>query len=276
MKKITLALLACSALLTASSGHDHGHGKTSEQATLQTFTNDIIDNTTQVEFANSDKKMGATAIVGVGDEHNVLDLALRYQPINHLGFDIRLPIVDNEVTDENGIGDFSASANLHFGKFSDTMGTNIFTFRYKSTSGDEEKGLGSGADAYTVTYTMANDLSSHIRFYLLGTYTFNSDDDSDSKNVIEYEDAYAGMLGLSYESTVSTNTKVTYFEQDIPGGADTLTVADFWLEFSTKKIVPNVPMALGVKIPIVSEYDKDLIDLDKTYLFYFSMSSFFF
>jgi len=268
MKKITLALLACSALLMAS----RDHGTTSEQATLQTFTNDIIDNTNQVEFANSDKKMRATGIVGVGDEHNIIDLALRYQPIDHLGFDIRLPIQENEISDETGIGDASASVNMHFGQTTDSMGTNIFTFRYKSTSGDEDKGLGTGADAYTLTYTMANDLTEHVRFYGLATYTFNTDDKNDN----EIEDAYAGMLGTSYESTVSTNMKMTYFEQDIPGGADTLTVLDFWLEFSTKKIVPNVPMALGVKIPIISEFDKDTTDLDKTYLFYFSMSSFFF
>ena len=267
MKKITLALLASASLLMAS---DHHEEPNNELVTYQTFTNDIIDNTNQVEFVNSGKKMGATGIVGVGDKHNIIDLALRYQPIDHLGFDIRLPIQDNDFTDETGIGDASVSVNYHFGQFADTFGTNIFTFRYKSTSGDEDKGLGTGEDAYTLTYTMANEITDDVRFYGLLTYTMNPGEytDSTTGTVIDYDDSYAGMLGASYESTVSTNAKVTYF------GQDDLSVSDFWIELSTKKVIPNVPLAIGVKIPITNKDDN--FDYDKTYLFYLSVSSFFF
>ena len=260
MKKITLALFACSVLLSAAPwGHHHIN---SEFATQQMFTNDIIDNTDQIEFVNSDKQLGATGTLEIGDDIDLIDLSMRYQPIDHLGFDIRLPVVSNDIVDEFGIGDFSLSANYHFGRPEEDFGTNITTLRYKTTSGDEDKGLGTGEGSFTLTHTTAKDIAGGFRLHGLLTYTFNSGN---------IDDSFALMFGGSHECLLSeyvtTNAKITYFDQD------KLSVADLWVEWSTKKIIPDAPLSAGFKIPLVNKFDGD--SLNKTVLFYVSASSFF-
>ncbi|OQX60178.1 MAG: hypothetical protein B5M52_00855 [Helicobacteraceae bacterium 4484_230] len=260
MKKIVVTLFACSILLSAAPWERHHIN--SEFATLQTFTNDIIDNTDQIEFANSDKQLGTTGAVQVGDDINLLDLSMRYQPIDHLGFDIRLPVVSNDIADEFGIGDFSLSANYHFGQPEADFGTNITTLRYKTTSGNEDKGLGTGEGSFTLTHTTAKDIAGGFRLHGLLTYTLNSGD---------IDDSFAVMFGGSHECLLSeyvtTNVKITYFDQDKLG------VADLWVEWSTEKIIPGAPLSAGLKIPLINKLDGD--SLHKSVLFYVSASSFF-
>ena len=262
MKKITVAFFASSALLLAAHW-EHHHEASSEFATLQMFTNDIIDNTHQIEFANSDKQLGGTGTVEVGDDVDLLDLSVRYQPIDHLGFDARLPVISNDIADEFGVGDFSLSANYHFGQPDADFGTNITTLRYKTTSGNEDKGLGTGEGSFTLTHTTAMDIAGGFRLHGLLTYTLNSGD---------IDDSFGVMFGGSHECLLSeyvtTNAKITYFDQD------KLSVADFWIEWSTKKIIPGAPLSAGLKIPMINKFDGD--SLHKPFLFYVSASGFFF
>lgn len=52
---------------------------------------------------------------------------------------------------------------------------------------------------------------------------------------------------------------------------------DLWLEWSSSSFTRGMPVAVGVKIPLVSEMKNfgTTTDIDKTALFYVSVSSFF-
>ncbi len=257
MTKVTLSLLAASTLLLASPSHSGG-----EFATLNTFINDVIDNTNQIDFANSGKTLGATGIFVFAEDVQALDIALRYNLNANVGFDARLPIVKNDFSDETGIGDFSVSTNYHFGQPESEYGTNITTLRYKTSTGDVDDRLGTDESAVTLSHTIAKDLSNGFSFHGLATYSMNSGD---------IEDSFALMAGTSHQcffsENVTTNAKITYYNQD------DLSAADLWIQWSSTKIITDIPLSAGIKIPLLNDYDGE--DLDKTVLFYVSASNFY-
>lgn len=277
MKKIVLSLLAASVSLMASAGcHLVWNGVTfvevcpkvslgsfSELATLETFKNDIIDHSNQVEFAN--KGEGSAAIggaLGLGNDVKWLDIVPRYNPTGNIGLDARLPMVQNSDSDEFGIGDISLSGNYHFGNLDSEFGTNITTLRYKASTGEETDGLGTGEGAISLTHTLAKNLGDGLRFHGLAQYTMNMGD---------IDDAIALMGGVSHTELVPDmavlNAKFTYFQMD------KLSVADLWIESSSTTIVPGVPLSAGLKIPLINDYDG--ADPDKYFMLYATMHSFF-
>jgi hypothetical protein len=275
MKKITLLLAVATTFALASDHHDCTYdwvtgtyicpthiGGTSELATLETFKNDVIDHANQIEFAN--KGEGAMAVTGalsIGKDIKFVDIVPRYNPTGNIGFDARLPVIQNSDSDKFGIGDISLSGNYHFGNLDSEYGTNITTLRYKASTGSDTDGLGTGEGSITLTHALAKNLDNDLRFHGLLTYAMNMGD---------IDDAIAAMGGISHTGlidNVATNSKFTYYMQG------DLTVADLWVELSSSKIVDGVPLSTGLKIPLIDSYDGN--DLDKYFMLYASFTGFF-
>lgn len=274
MKKTTLLLAFASTIALASpGGHCFWNGTTLVcpqthvgnygTGPLETYKNDIIDHTNQIDFAN--KGEGAAAVTGtltLDEDIKLIDVVPRYNPTGNIGLDMRLPVLQNSNSDEFGIGDISASGNYHFGNLDSEYGTNITTLRYKASTGDENKGLGSGESSITLTHTLAKNLENDLRFHGFLTYSMNMGD---------VDDSIALMGGVSHmglmPNVAVANTKFTYFKQD------DLSVADIWVELSSSKIVDGVPLSTGFKIPLINEADG--YDGDKTFMLYASMTGFF-
>jgi len=271
MKKITLGLVACSALLMASP--HHAPDFPTELVTMignQGLVNDVIDHMNQVDMAN--KPAGTTGVTGQivagGDNVNLFNVSVRHNFNANVGVDFKLPVVMSEGDygmeswDETGIGDISVAANYHFGTPASEYGTNITTLRYKSTTGDDEKYVGSGEGAFTLSHKIAKDLQNGFSFHGLASYTLNDG---------EVEDSMLFMVGTSHQCLLSdkavTNAKFTYFDD-----GDT-TVADIWLEWNSDKVFAGIPVGAGIKIPIIDEY----MDYDgtKAVMVYLSTSGFF-
>ncbi len=276
MKKVLLSLALSASALLASAGchwefingtwveHCPTAMGTSELATMQTFKNDVIDHTNQIDFAT--KGEGAMAVDGtlsIGSDIHYVDVVPRYNPTGNLGFDVRLPIVRNGESDEMGIGDISTSANYHFGTLESEYGVNISTLRYIASTGDEDNGLGTGSGAIVLTHALAKDLNQELRVHGLLNYTHYMDDD--------YDDSIALMGGISHmgllPNVAVANVKFTYFMED------KLSVADLWAELSSTNIVPGIPLSSGIKIPLIDSYDGS--DLDKTFMIYVKAMGFF-
>lgn len=240
-----------------------GIGSASELATLETYKNDIVDHTNQIEFANKgEDAMGIGGSIGIGKKIKWIDIVPRYNPTGNIGLDARLPLVQNSETDKFGIGDFSISGNYHFGNLNSEYGTNITTLRYKSATGDLKDGTGTGESAISLTHTLAKNIGSDLRVHGLAQFTYNMGD---------VENSIAIMGGLSHTElipqTAVANVKFTYYHQD------KLTVADLWMELSSSTVVPDVPLSAGLKIPIMN--DLDGADPEKYFMLYATMHSFF-
>ncbi len=265
MKKVILSLTLASTVLLSSGytydEHGHEHLGTAEIATLEVFKNDIIDNSNQIEFAT--KKEGTVAVSGtlsIGNEIKYFDITPRYNITENIGLDARLPIVQNSDTDKFGIGDFSVAGNYHFGNPGSQYGTNISTLRYKSSTGSDTDGLGTGEGTISLTHTLAKNLQNSLRVHGLVTYQMNMGD---------IDDAIAIMGGLSHTNLIDyaiVNTKLTYYTRG------NLSVADLWAELSSEKMI-GLPFSAGIKIPLINSYDGT--DLDKSFVFYLSATGFF-
>ena len=211
------------------------------------------------------------------------------------GVEVNVPIVftkgvdlsstSSEKKNYSGLGDISAGINYHFGLPS-TNGLSIVTVLYKSTTGDEKKYLGSGADAYSFSYKYLKRLGGKYSLHLLGSYTINGDYTDQYNTKVDYGDAYMAMIGGSMpcllSDKVTTSAKVTYFHSDKTkyGGTswadDSRDIADLWIQWDSTQLISGVPLGLGVKIPLVNKIKDDTLkDPDKKFSFYLSVSGLF-
>ena len=296
-KKIVLSILAATSLLY---GYNDGYDSddSSEESTLvknQTVVNNIIADATKTDLAENDKHAGmggttkrfaATAQYIYSDKINIFNIPLGMNVGYGFGVEVNVPVVlvDKEASptgeNESGLGDISAGINYHYGFMAAPSGLSIFTVLYKTTTGDEKKGLGSGADAYSFSYKYAKSFGKYA-LHALGNYTINNTYDGTGWSV-DYGDSYMAMIGGSMpcllSDKVTTSAKLNYFHGDENenswgtefGKVDTV---DLWVQWDTTELIKNVPLGAGVKIPLMNEVDDK--DVDKKFSFYVSISGLF-
>ncbi|MBD3843192.1 MAG: hypothetical protein IE909_15190 [Campylobacterales bacterium] len=253
-------------------------------ATVESTTvNEVLTNTGRMDLANdSSSKAAATGQFIYAGNIKVINLPLGYNVTENIGLEAGVPVVsvsDFGVTKEDnmGLGDISVGANYHFGNYGSGSGLNVTTLRYKSSTGDEKKGLGLGKDSYTLSHAFAKEMG-FVRAHASLSYTLNDD--------TVLGNSYNLMVGASrpclLSDTVRTNAKLTYFNIDEvkKNGATWVSgfrTMDFWLEWNSDKLVSGVPLGLGLKIPLINEIEANGItaDADKVFLVYLSASSLF-
>jgi hypothetical protein len=272
MKKIALSLIVTSVSLLAYNEYV-GHGETTDSKILienQTVVNNIVADTPKTNFITSGKNYGAAAQVIYGDEVSILNIPLGMRIGYGFGVEASIPLVDNSNSSESGIGDVSIGGNYYFGGLFESTGQNITSLLYKTTTGDETKGLGTGVDAISLSHSFTKNIGDKYTANALLSYTINDDTVSG--------DSYMAMVGGSMPCLVSdkvtTSAKLTYFniaENQYNFGE--LSSADLWIQWDSTKLVNNLPLGFGVKVPLLNEVDG--ISIDKTLLFYLSVASFF-
>ncbi|MEA2098573.1 MAG: hypothetical protein U9P72_00415 [Campylobacterota bacterium] len=274
MKKITLSLLVASMSLLAYEGHSEN---TDSQVYVQsqTVVNNIVADAPKTNFITSGKEFGAAAqYVNAGDV-TILNIPLGMQVGFGFGVEVNIPLVSVKnfgwAQDKNtGIGDISVGGNYNFGSVLESTGLNITTVLYKTATGDVDKGLGSDVDAISLTHKFSKSLNTKYTVNALLSYTLNDDTVSG--------DSYMLMGGASMpcllSNKVTTSAKLTYFSvAENKYNFGELTSADLWLQWDSDKLVNNLPLGFGVKLPLINEVDGN--DKDKTVVFYLSMASFF-
>ena len=279
MKKIVVATTLASVALLAEPYMPHFSEENTDAVIVaeQTTVNDITVSNVRSDFAlGTHTSMASAQYINNGDV-SILNIPVGYNITNNIGLEANIPFVQvkSDFADtQRGIGDVSVGMNYHFGSYRSVSGLHLTTLRYKSTSGDEEKGLGTGKAAYTLSHSFTKELGADFRGHALASYTFNDEE--------VLGDSYNVMLGVSrpclLNDKLRTNVKFAYFnmkenEYEMNG----ITTADVWLEWNTQSLLTNVPLGFGVKIPLVNEISSfgTTVDADKTVFFYLSAGSFF-
>jgi hypothetical protein len=281
MKKIVLSLIVASAsLLAAEYSYDERsyYQEESDRQVLisnQSTVSNVVVDAPRTELATGTSNYAASAQYIYTEDYSVLNLPFGANIGSNFGVEFSVPLVsikDYQGTEDNmGIGDISVGGNYHYGQMNESLGSNITTLLYKTTSGDEKKGLGSGEAAMTLSHKFSKNVTDNTSVHALLSYTLN--DEKVSGN------AYMAMLGGSMpcliNNDVTTSAKLTYFHVDevTKNFLPEIKVADLWLNWDSSKIISGVPLGLGVKIPLLSEVGTT--EADKTYLFYLSVSSLF-
>ena len=310
---VTVMLLTLPQGLIASDNADTTEETTSvtNQSTVNNIVVDQLKTTTieqsieqQQTSQNEDQKQQpqsrrmsgyAGAQYVYGDKVQIFNIPLGLDVGYGFGVEANVPIVfaKKDVTptfeDESGLGDVSAGLYYHFGLPSGS-GLSIISVLYKSTTGDDKKGLGSGADAYSISYKYAKRFAGKYTLHALGSYTVNNDKDPDViGGTLSYGDSYMAMIGGSMpcllSDKVTTSAKVTYFHADdntytAPGvnnKSGKSDVTDLWIQWDSTKLISGVPLGLGVKIPLQNKlnYFGTTVHPDKTFSFYLSVAGLF-
>ena len=277
MKKITLSLLVASSLLFGF----HSDTEKTDQETYvsnQTIVNEVVASPEKVEFANSGKQFGVGAqMISAGDV-KIFNIPVGVNIGSNFGLEANVPIlrVRNTFTEEDniGLGDITLGGNFHFGKYSDIIGNNITTLLYKTVTGDENEGFGTIYKALTISQRTTKYIDNKYQLHGLLSYTRNGDSN-------DYGDSYMLMAGGAMPCLISdkvtTNMKITYFHvnsvESFGVTAGEIKSTDLWFAWNSSKLINDVPLGFGVKIPLVNELDG--VDKDKTVLFYLTVSSFF-
>lgn len=264
------------------SGDCKAAAETQVFVTNQTVVNNIIVDTPKTDLITQDKSFGASAQYINAGEVSMINIPLGINIGSNFGVETNIPVVSVkgfvnpnsfQKEDNFGLGDVSVGGNFHFGMITQE-GLNITTLLYKTTTGDEDKGLGSGKDAVTLSHKFVKYVTDRATVNALLSYTLN--DDAVSGN------AYMAMIGGSMpcllNDDIITNAKVTYFHTDEVSKNSIVTspelkTADLWLNWDVNQYFNHIPVSFGVKIPLLNQIGST--DIDKTYLFYLSLSSFF-
>lgn len=295
MKRILLLSLVASASLMASPFHcsDNPDVECSTDTLViadQSSTNDIINNNARMDLSDGDKMALAGGEFIFNGDIRILNIPLGYNITQNIGIEAGIPLVNNSkfqtgitfagtpiYEDNTGLGDVSVGANYHFGSYMAPYGLNVTTFRYKSTTGDRKKGLGTDYEAYTLSHAFAKELSFfELRTNALISYTLNHE--AVLGNTLNAMIAASRPCLLT--DKVRTNMKLAYrnIEEVTLNGSPSsagYNNLDFWLEFNSDKLMNDIPVGLGVKVPIVDDvtFNGTTREGSKTFMFYVSLGA---
>ena len=281
MKKIVLSTLIASSLLMAYND-DISDSESHTLIVNQTVVNDII--TAPIATTTSDLDSNNGSVAGqyiYSDKVNIINIPLSYNINKNFTALMALPIVST--TEEIGIGDISLGGSFNFGQMNKGVGLNVTTLRYKTSTGDSKTGTGSGADAITLSHNINRAVGAGFIVNAIASYTSNFGEYTDEfDTTVSYGDAYLALISAAHPCLLSnkviTNVKLSYIHNNDHDfnysfgsfNAGETTNIDLWLAWTSSKIITGIPLAAGIKIPLLSEVNS--VDDEKVYQFYVSIT----
>jgi len=266
MKKYILPLFLTSTIVSATTEYTENINIIYDQNIVNEFMNH------ELKFNLANKRRGALASQSqyiYNGDYTLVNLPFAYNISRKIGVEINTPIISIGKSKyhekaEIGLGDISLGVNYNFGKYSSQYGSNITTFRLKTTTAKEEKGLGTGLEAYTISHNFAKDIK-NIRMYALLAYTINDDSIGDTLNLM-----VAGKRECFLSDKITTTAKLAYTTIKKPMKYDRL---DLMVEFYSNKLIAQMPLTLGFRVPLIETTWKD--NGSKTFSIYLNMDGFF-
>jgi hypothetical protein len=206
MKKVLLAVgLGYASLHAYCDPYMAAHGMCTESASSPVVINNVVEpmrvDAPRTILSTSNKSAAVSAEYIYSDDYKVLNIPLGVNLGTHFGAEAILPLVTvkNNVTGDTntGMGDILVGGNYHFGAVDANSGVNITSLLLKTTSGDTNKQLGTGKNAYTLSHKFEKNAYKDIDANLLLSYTMN--DKSVSGN------SYLAAVGGSMQSFYTVN-----------------------------------------------------------------------
>jgi hypothetical protein len=235
----------------------------------QVVTTTVIDNPglAYAEMEKNQKNIGFGISFVYSDAIKLWSLPVSYRINDQFGIRGSLPLLNNSETSKTGIGDIS----IGFDYFSSIFGSEkqITEFRYKSTTGSADDGLGSGNDSFGLSQTMTGLNLYDINWFGTIGYSFNS---SGQYRDYSYGDIMLISVGATMNYVYYISTRLNYFSAatDQYAGSEIgneYSTTDLFIDVSNMRF-SDIPLTVGIKIPIATE------NADKTFQIYANISSF--
>lgn len=265
MKKILLS----SALVTATLfGATYTEGESHTLIVNQNTINDVLDvpqiTESKVVKADGSKveqvqiQMSAAGQYVTTAGVSILNIPISYKLSDSMTMDITIPhlSVDTGAGVNSGLGDMAFGTTIQLKDAPKILGDNRVQIKYKTTSGDSSRGLGSGATNIMLSHKL-NKMFTTASLSTAISYTQNSE----TVTNIKYGDAVSWAVGGKYYNIANQNVdlsaKFSYFHManhvlNTGVGFGETLVTDIWLEASTSRYM-GLPIAVGLKIPMDAE-----------------------
>ncbi len=247
MKKTLLLSLSLSSLLLASEEHI-------SVGLALAYMNNIVEVSSEQfdQLRNTDKHFKANVDMLYSDTYTISNLSAAYVYNDLIGLHANIPALYNDVTSSNGIGDTAVSATLNIAALThdEHFSTNLLGFRYTFKTGDENKGLGSGSDSFAIMWDSSGELGNGFYGYASLMWTFYED----SVNGITPGDEDTGWVGIRHKCLLNeqldTTIKLNWQTRYSSGPVEGYNLVDATLEWSSDRLVKNIPFKFGMKIPV--------------------------
>jgi hypothetical protein len=278
MKKILFSVVMVSSALFAYCDPQRGGDCTSQSelfTTNQSIVNSVVVDTPKTDLITSSNNFAASVQYLYSDDLKILNIPVNANIGSNFGVEANIPLltIKDQIGDTNtGVGDISVGGNFHFGNMNDTTGLNITTLLYKSTTGDSAKGLGSDKPAYTLSHKIGKYVYKEIAINGVFAYTLNDKSVSGDS----YLASVGGSMPCLIYSKLRTNAKLSYVHIDKGDNllfSPEVKATDLWISWDLNQLTLNVPVSVGLKIPLQNEIGT--VDADKKFLFYISVTGLF-
>jgi len=234
---------------------------------LNQYANTLVTSPSQIytDIKNSNSNFKVGTDVYVSSTYNFVNIPVSYVYDNKFGVSVYLPYIESDFDGrdtQNGVGDVTFEVSFNAGSFDvyPQEENNIFGLRYTQDTGDEKKGLGMGASSIAIFWD-TNIILDEWSFYgsLLWTYYISDVETYGMSYTPGYEDMF--FIGASHKCLLSdkvdTALKLNWQykgEDELDNGADIdnsdYNIVDVTLQWKSDKLIKDIPVQAGVKIPI--------------------------
>jgi hypothetical protein len=255
---------------------------------INQYANSLVHSpaATYQQLKETDTSLKASVDTFIAGTYNLANVPLSYVYKDTFGISAYISYVESdfEAQDtQNGMGDTTIEASYNFGMFDMDdveFGNNVFGLRYTFDTGDEQKGLGAGAQSVSIFWDSVYGLEDNWTLMANLMWTFYLDDvtidgityDSGSEDILWIGVKHPCLLTDKLDTSLKLNWQGRYNDvkntKDFKANYDIVDITLQW-ESSTK-LTQKFPFRAGVKIPV---YASD--DVDNEFLFFVGIGGLF-
>jgi len=237
---------------------------------------------TQIKKSDSHFKVGVDTYIS--SSYNIANIPLSYVYNDMVGVSVYIPYIEakNSNFDSNGIGDTTYEISFNAGTFDSDIPqeNNIFGIRYTDATGERTDGLGVGSSSFGIFWD-TNAIIGEWTLYGSLLWTYYLDDINDGKYTYTPGGEDIFWIGASHEclltdkinTTAKLNWQYKMEDETINGynvNGTSYNMIDLTIEWESEKIVEELPIRAGIKIPI---WDSNVVDNE--FMFFVGVSKLF-
>lgn len=188
---------------------------------------------------------------------SIINLPAQFDVIKGMKVLVSVPLIRYEDLAgkiQSGVGDVGLGVNYHVKQLDAKYGMHIIQIKYKSTTGDAAKSLGSGASNFMFSHKfnmIFEDSTIDTAFSYTSNGSYNGTDYGNATSFV-----FSGTAKSLFKRPIEGTLKLSYFksENNTVGTAvfGKTTNVDLWIEFASSAYF-HTPLSFGLKLPLYAE-----------------------
>jgi hypothetical protein len=234
---------------------------------LTQYANTLVQSPSQtyMQLKNTKSDVKVSIDTYLSSTYDIANIPISYVYNNSFGLSAYISYAQsNYATHKNsGISDSTIEVSFNAGQFEDDVQfeNNIFGLRYTFSTGDDALNLGSGSNSIAIfwdsTYIINDDWTAYgsllWNIYLDDITIDSSQYDLGSEDILWFGVKHQCLFNEKIETSLKLNWQGKY--NDIE--AQNYDIVDATLQWTSDKLIKNVPLNAGLKLPLWSSSNVD-------------------